>query len=163
MNGDLTACCPVCGMQVDSVKYKTQYHKMVFHFCSEQCLETFEAKPQLYVSMAVEKRAPVLKRRKLRLARPCSPEAKKTVEARLLELMGVTDVHIQDDCIEVGYDLLQVTLVQIEQALSELNAQLDGGWWQRLRLGWLRNTEENELDNLSRGPGACCNRPPPGA
>jgi YHS domain-containing protein len=163
MNGYMTACCPVCGMQVDSVRYKTQYHKMVFHFCSEQCLETFEAKPQLYVGMALEKRTPLLKRRKLRLARPCSPETKRVIEARLLELMGVTDVRIQDNLLEIEYDLFQVTLAGIEQVLNELNAGLDDGWWQRLRRGWLHNTEENELDNLSRGPGACCNRPPPGA
>jgi len=163
MNSDLTTCCPVCGMQVDSVKYKMQYHKMLFHFCSEQCRETFTAKPQLYVGMAVEKRTPVLKRRKLHLARSCSPEAKKKIEARLLELMGVTEVNIQDDHLEICYDLFQVALSQIEQVLNELNVDLDSSWWQRLRRAWIRNAEENELDNLSRRPGACCNRPPPGA
>jgi len=163
MKTKLTDHCPVCGMRVESALYKTQYHKMYFHFCSEQCRETFEATPQLYASGAVEKREPVLKYRVLRLASVRAPDEVKAIEAHLMEMMGVTKVQFQGDRLQISYDLLQVTQSRIEQALIELKVELDNGWWQRVRRGWVRDTENNELQNLARGTGACCNRAPPGA
>ena len=161
MKANSTDHCPVCGMKVASAQYKTQYHKMYFRFCSEQCHAMFEATPQLYASGTVEKRIPLLKTRKLRLARLCDAGEERLIEIYLLEMMGVATVYIQDDSLQVSYDLLQVTQARIEQRLNELEAYLDDNWWQRLRRGWIQNAEENELNNLARGSGACCNRPPP--
>ncbi len=163
MKNSLAGQCPVCAMEVESSQYQTRYHKMYFHFCSEQCLETFEAMPQFYASGAAGKRTPVLKHRNLRLAGPCAPEELQVIVARLREMMGVTEVCVQGDRLQVSYDLLQVKLVRIEQRLNELKVALDAGWWQQVRRGWARNSEENELANLTRRVGACCNRPPPGA
>lgn len=163
MKNSVAGQCPVCAMKVESSQYQTQYHKMYFHFCSEQCLETFAAMPQFYASGAVERRTPVLKHRSLRLAGRCAPEALQVIVARLREMMGVTEVYVQDDRLQISYDLLQVKLVRIEQRLNELEVPLDNGWWQQVRRGWTRNSEENELANLARRPGACCNRPPAGA
>jgi len=154
--------CPVCGMKVESAQYKTQYHKMYFHLCSEQCRETFATRPQRYANGAVEKRTAVIKHRNLRLAKAHSLDEVKVIEAYLLEMMGMTDAHIQGECLQISYDLLQVTQARIEQLLNKLEAGLDNSWWQRLRRGWIHNTEENELGNLRRGSGACCNRSPPG-
>jgi len=63
----------------------------------------------------------------------------------------------------IHYDLLLLTLMQLEGMLVERGFQLDNGWWSRFRRGWLRNTETTELDNLAMPEGACCSRPPPGA
>lgn len=161
MNSRLTDHCPVCGMRVTSAQYSTQYHKLYFRFCSEQCRERFEATPQLYSSGRVEQRTPLIKQRQLRLAKPCAPDEVKEIETHLLALMGVTGVTIQDDRLQISYDLMQVTQLRIEQALKELAVTLDNGWWQRLRRGGVRNAEENELSNLASGPRACCNQPPP--
>lgn len=161
MNSKLTDHCPVCGMKVVSTQYPMQYHKMYFHFCSEQCRERFEATPQLYSSGTAEQRTPLLKQRQLRLGKPCTPDEIKVIEVNLLALMGVTEVTIQGDRLQISYDLMQVTQLRIEQALNELAVMLDNGWWQRLRRGAVHNAEENELSNLASAPGACCNRPPP--
>lgn len=157
----LSDICPVCGMATVSGVPSVEHHRMYFHFCSEQCRETFKATPQLYASGAVEKRTPVFKHRRLRLARACDPDEVMVIEAYLQEMMGVTEVHIQGDCLQITYDLLQVTQAHIEQLLNNLEVGLGNRWWQRLRRGWVHTAEKNELGNLTRGPGACCNRPPP--
>ena len=155
MKGNLTDHCPVCGMRVRSGQYATQYHKMYFHFCSEQCRERFEATPQLYATGKVEKRTPLLKHRRLRLARLCSPGEVNAIEAKLRDMMGVTEVIVQGMQLSITYDLLLVDQSHIEQVLN-----LDNGWWQRLRRGWVHNAEKNELRNLVSGSRACCNWPP---
>jgi len=155
--------CPVCGMATVADVPSVEHHKMYFHFCSEQCRETFEATPQLYASGAVEKRTPVIKYRNLHLAEASTPEDMKVNEACLKEMMGVQEVHFQGDRLQISYDLMQITQAGIEQLLNELGVPLDNSWWQRARRGWTHNAEENELDNLARGDGACCNRSPPGA
>lgn len=163
MKTNLTDRCPVCGMRVESALYRTQYHKMYFHFCSEQCRETFEATPQLYASGTVEKREPVLKQRNLRLARALTADEAEAIEVHLMGLMGVTKVSIQGDSLQINYDLLQVAQARIEQELSALKVELANGCWQRVRRGWVRDTETNEIANRASGGGACCNRAPPGA
>lgn len=77
--------------------------------------------------------------------------------------MGVREVSFQGDRLQISYDLMQVTQAHIEQTLDELGVHLDNSWWHKARRGWAHNAEENELANLARGDGACCNRPPPGA
>jgi len=138
-----------------------KHHKMYFHFCSEQCRETFKTTPQLFASGAVEKHSPVIKQRNLRLAKTRDPDEVEVIEGYLLELMGVTEVHFQGTRLQITYDLLQVTQAGIEQLLIKLETALDNSWWQRLRRGWVHNAEQNELSNLVRGTGACCNQPPP--
>lgn len=152
--------CPVCGMQVDDVRYTIEYRKRYFHFCSEQCRDNFNARPQLYSGM-IEGRDPVLKRRHWHLAAPLDDEMVSSVTARLREMMGVREVNIDNDQLRIEYDLLQVTQSYIENVLSEQKVYLDRGWFQRLRRAWARYEEGNELDNLTRGEGSCCNRPPP--
>ncbi len=48
---------PVCKMQVDEKKtpYKSAYDRKEYFFCSEQCKEDFDSKPQLYLAGGVLK------------------------------------------------------------------------------------------------------------
>ncbi len=77
--------------------------------------------------------------------------------------MGVQEVTAEKRRVSVTYDLLQVTEAQIEKALTEVGARLGGGWLERLRRGWVHDSEETELDNLAAPPAPQRNRPPPGA
>jgi len=45
---------PVCKMDVDEKKtpFKSTYDQKEYFFCSEQCKEDFESKPQLYLPEA---------------------------------------------------------------------------------------------------------------
>jgi YHS domain-containing protein len=161
MKNSLTDYCPVCGMKVESAQYTTQYHKMYFHFCSQQCQERFAAMPQIYATSTAARREPLLKHRKLYLADPVDPAMTAAIEGHLLEMMGVTEARLQGRALYITYDLLQVTLARMEAALGEWRVEIDNGWWQRLRRALVHNSEENELSNLVHVSGACCNRPPP--
>ncbi len=163
MTAHFTDSCPVCGMSVESVQYSTQYHKMYFHFCSEQCRERFEATPQLYSSKRVEQREPLIRQRQLRLAKPCTVDGVNAIVTQLLMLMGVTEISVKDNRLQIRYDLMQVTQSRIEQSLSELGVMLDNSWWQRFQRGRVHIAEENELDNLASTDGSNYNRPPSGA
>lgn len=153
--------CPVCGMKVGAGPFTLEYHKMIIHFCSEQCRETFKTHPGLYNSKQDKDRVEVIKRRRMRLSGPLDPEAVQAITEYLQALMGVKEIHLEGRSLLIRYDLLQLTLMQIERSLNEVDIELDNSWWQRLRRSWTHNTEKNELDNLASTPGTCCNRPPP--
>ncbi|ALP53775.1 hypothetical protein Tel_11885 [Candidatus Tenderia electrophaga] len=161
MIGNKEEHCPICGMKVDSGRLTVEYHKMFFHFCSEQCRETFNDRPALYSGRRAKERGEVVKRRRLRLAESLDSETAQAVTEYLQAMMGVKESHVVGRWLMVRYDLLQLTLAQIERALHEVDVKLDNGWWQNSKRGWARHTEENELNNLVATPGACCNRPPP--
>jgi YHS domain-containing protein len=153
--------CPVCGMDVSDDKYTLEYLKVIYHFCSEQCVETFNMRPALYSGTLAKTNGKVIKRRKLRLIKPLNAEKARTVMDYLNKLMGVEEIHLEGRILILHYDLLQLTLRQVESSLNKIETQLDNGWLQRIQRAWIHNTEENELDNLAMPQGACCNRPPP--
>lgn len=143
--------CPVCGMAVDRHDHEISYQKMQFAFCSEQCKTRFQAHPHLYVGYpgraAPRQEGRVeLKRRRLTLGRPLSLEGTAVVRELLGGLMGVYEVTASGDTIAVTYDLLQVSLEDLEQALTEAGARLGGHWGERLRRALIHESEEVELD-----------------
>jgi len=155
--------CPVCGMRAEVEVPSVEYHKMYFHFCSEQCRECFVARPNLYSGKIGKERSEILKQRTMRLAEPLDSEVTELLISRLKEMMGVKVVEGEGDRVRITYDLLQVTEIQIEKVLAEIGVQLGGGWLERFRRGWVHDSEDNVLDSLAAPPAACCNRAPPGA
>jgi len=155
--------CPVCGMKSISEVPSVEHNKMYFHFCSEQCRETFIAHPKLYHAKLGKEREETLKRRTMRLAEPLDTEVAELLVPYLNELMGIKEVSVESDKVHITYDLLQVKEMQIEKALIEIGIQLGSGWLERLCRSWVHDCEEVELNNLAAPPSACCNRAPPGA
>jgi len=47
---------PVCGMEVDEQEseFQSQYGNKKFYFCSEECLTTFERRPEKYSRAAAK-------------------------------------------------------------------------------------------------------------
>jgi hypothetical protein len=135
---------------------------MHYHFCSEQCRTNFLSRPLLYVGKDVEKtdRKEILKCRKFKLDQPLTIPQSEKISKELGLLMGIKQMDVQSQTIAITYDLRQCRAEQVEACLSGAGIKLGEGWSDRLRLGWIHYTEENELDNLNAQPGACCNRPP---
>jgi len=156
--------CPVCGMNAEVDVPSVEHHKMYFHFCSEQCRETFVAHPGLYWAKE-EGQEPkeILKRRAMHLAEPLDTEVVELLIPYLSELMGVKEVVIEGDNLLVTYDLLQIKEIGIEKALAEVGIQLGGDWLERFSRGWVHDCEDNQLDNLAAPPEPLPNRAPPGA
>jgi len=144
--------CPVCDMIVGPTEFTLQYHKMYFHFCSEQCLNNFKERPGLYLKSSIKNAGEITKTRIITLNRPLNGEAVELVKSVLMELMGVKEVLIANDDIQVTYDLKQVKEIQIEELLSEIELEIKNNWFSRLKRRHIQQTEENELDNLVASP-----------
>ena len=159
---DQTSICPVCAMEATDALISAEHLGIHYHFCSEQCRTNFLSRPLLYVGKDAKKagRQETLKCRKFRLEQPLTTPQSDSISKELGLLMGVRQVEIQSQAIAITYDLRQCRAEQIEACLSGAGITLGEGWSDRLRLGWVHYTEENELDNLVEQPGACCNRPP---
>ena len=144
---------PVCGMQVISGQFVTEYLDSRYAFCSIQCRDRFLANPHVYIGLPGQK-APkqdgleVLKKRRLRLIQILSPSQAENLNEALRAMMGIKSVQVNGDEIEIIYDLLQATTEQIEMKLEEIGLQLGEGWSQKLRLAFVHYSEELEVGSL---------------
>lgn len=143
--------CPVCGMEVRHHDHEAIFQQICFAFCSEQCKARFLAHPHLYTGYPGQP-APkqegqvVLKHRRIPLVQPLSVEGAELVQELLGGLMGVSAVTISGDTIEVTYDLLQVSLEEMEVVLSNAGARLGGNWAELLRRALIHESEELEIN-----------------
>ncbi len=153
--------CPVCSMKVNPDVATVEHHKIHFHFCSKQCRETFSARPSFYIKTAESEREARLKRRTMHLAETPDDEVAALLTACLSNMMGVKEVAVEGKKLQITYDLLQATEIQIEKTLDKIGVQLGRGWLERLRRGWVNDSEEVELENLTTTSKHCCNKPPP--
>lgn len=155
--------CPVCGRKPATGSCTYEHHQVLRHFCSPRCRDNFIAHPLLYSNVRGNIPPQVMKRRSLRLAHSLDPVRAEALSSNLLHEVGIKQIDIRGDRLKVRYDLLLLTMQQLEQILEESDIAANNGWWQRLRRGWIYNSEANELDNLAMPEAACCSRPPPGA
>ena len=153
--------CPVCGMDITDDEYLMhEYHGMYYHFCSEQCRDTFTARPTLYMKKTTGNIPVRLKKRKIQLESNINEDKVKALTDAINQLMGIRDIRIEGSTIYLTYDLVQVTLLQIEKIINENGLSMDKGWLSRFKRNWVVNSEQNELDNLALPLGPCCNRAP---
>ena len=151
----------VCQMQVSSTSFATEYAGGHYAFCSAQCRERFLANPHLYIGFPGRK-APaqqgkkVIKRRRLLLLAPLDAIQAEQVKRALLEMMGIQEIFIEGDKIEIQYDLIQLTAEQIADKLALIGANLGGGWVDRLKLAFINNLEEIEINSLEVENKKCC-------
>lgn len=143
----------VCHMQVPATSFATEFAGSHYAFCSAQCKERFLANPRLYIGFPGRK-APaqegkqVIKCRRLLLSAPLDSIQAEQVKKALLEMMGILEICIEGDKLEIKYDLIQVTAEQIADKLGLIGTDLGGGWLDRLKLAFINNLEEIEIKSL---------------
>ena len=153
--------CPVCGMRIsDDVYIMEHYHGIYYHFCTEQCRDNFILHPQLYITKKPENIPQRIKKRKLVLANNTNEEQIAIVIEAIEQLMGLESLRVEDNNLFISYDLVQLSMTQIETLLSDLEVELDQHWVNNMKRRWILNSEKNELDNLAAPAGACCNKAP---
>lgn len=151
----------VCQMPVPSTSFATEYAGGHYAFCSAQCKERFLANPHLYIGFPGHK-APaqqgkkVIKCRRLLLSTPLDATQAERVKRALLEMMGIHEVCIEGNKIEIQYDLIQVTSEQIADKLALIGASLGGSWIDRLKLAFINSLEEVEISSLEVVNKKCC-------
>jgi YHS domain-containing protein len=144
---------PVCHMQVAPTSFTTKYAGCYYAFCSAQCQERFMATPHLYIGFPgnpapAQEGKKVIKRRRLLLSAPLDAMQAEKVKRALLGMMGIGEVSIEGDKIEIQYDLIQATTEQIADKLASIGADLGGDWMDRLKLAFINNLEEIEVSSL---------------
>lgn len=152
--------CPVCGMNVEYDDWTETHTGIQYLFCSSQCRDNFRERPLLYTGKNAGNVHVRLMQRRFRLESSLDSSQAEIVRGELCAMMGVEQIEVEGDQISLTYDLLQCTVGQVEECLKQAGVRLGEGWSDRLKRGWMKYKEENELDNLVTQPGACCNRPP---
>jgi len=144
----------------DDIYIVENYHGIYYHFCSEQCRDNFILHPQLYVAKKPQNIPQCIKKRKLVLSNSTSEEQISIVTEAIEQLMGFESIRVESNNLFISYDLVQLSMNQIEQLLSDLEIELDQYWLNNMKRRWILNSEKNELDNLAAPAGACCNKAP---
>tara|TARA_R110002111_G_scaffold236350_2_gene297551 strand:+ start:38 stop:541 length:504 start_codon:yes stop_codon:yes gene_type:complete len=148
---------PVCGMVVTPDQYAITYQEMHFAFCSLQCQERFLDSPNLYIGYPGQK-APkqegkvFLKQRRIKLDKPLTEQIEQNIINTLQAMMGVEKVEITAGIINITYDLLQATEVQIESEISKTGVSLGQEWSDRLKRAFVHYLEESEIKSQSVTP-----------
>ena len=147
----------VCGMNVNSDDISLNYQGSHYVFCSDQCLERFQLNPHLYVGYPGSE-APkhagvvVLKKRRLKLAEPLPLVVADQFIEYIEAMMGINNIEIKGNCIEITYDLLQATELQIEKKITQAGIVLGDDLMEKIRRAFVHFTEETEVESLEARP-----------
>ncbi|TDY02878.1 YHS domain-containing protein [Thiohalophilus thiocyanatoxydans] len=141
---------PVCGMLVPRDKYAVDYLDMHFAFCSQQCQSRFLANPNLYIGKPghPSHKDEVIKRRRLKLSEALSSQQSEELVKELGSMMGIKQVTVMQEEVEITYDLLQATAEQVEHRIVQLGGRPGNGMAEKLRRAFVHYLEETEVDSL---------------
>jgi len=150
-------------MPVPDRQYQTEFLAITYSFCSGQCLERFKQYPHLYVGdprhgkSEKQKGHTDLKRHRIVMTGPLSPEIVDDIQHRLASFMGIKEVSCSENAVWVTYDLLEISLADIEAAILSVVGDIDHSLIEDLKRKFIHYSEECELENLAHpGPGDGC-------
>ncbi len=155
--GDSSRICPVCNMN-DDLTLHSAYRGVDYWFCSTQCKKRFQSRPHLYVGdpwhgqSVKQKGEEVVRSHRINLNIVPSPLVSDLLVRELEKLMGVKTARLKGQAIEVTYDLIQISLTDIENAIEIAYGGLKPGVVESLRRGLIHSSEDGELDNLGHLP-----------
>ncbi len=146
---------PVCGMMVSKDSYPLDHQHIHYAFCSEHCRERFRKYPHLFVGKATygiaekQKGKVVRKAHRIKLVDEVGLEKLPDLSQALESLMGVEAVDVRGDEVTVIYDLVQVSLSDIENAIVAEISGLREGITEKIRRAFIHYSEECELESLA--------------
>jgi YHS domain-containing protein len=149
----------VCGMDVNTDDISLDYQSCHYVFCSNQCLERFQLSPHLYIGYPGSE-APkhagivVLKRRRLKIAEPFPQEVSDQFIEYVGTMMGICSIEVNGNCIDITYDLLQATELQIEEKITGAGIVLGNDMMEKIRRAFVHFMEETEIESLEAQPGS---------
>ncbi|WP_237056348.1 hypothetical protein [Microbulbifer sediminum] len=149
------SCDPVCGATVPVDTLSWTHRHIKYAFCSEHCRTRFQRWPHLYVGEATfglsegQLGTSVPKFRRIALAGTPTEEQTERIVHSLLELKGIGEVRVEGSEVLVNYDLMRVSLSDIENAIIAQDATLRNHFRDRVACALVHYSENCELDNLS--------------
>ncbi|WP_237700462.1 hypothetical protein [Methylophaga thiooxydans] len=146
--------CPVCKMTVSEDSYTVTHRGIIFWLCSEQCRDRFNLRPSLYIGdpkqgkSAKQHGIKVHKKRNLNLELPNNNESASLLVQALNSLMGVTEAKINQGQLEIEYDLVEVSLEEIEAFIKSTGIHIEQSWLDKIHDSFIHYNEEGQLGNL---------------
>lgn len=146
---------PVCGTPVMEDAHPWTHLHIRYAFCSAHCRERFRKWPHLYVGdpthgLSEKQQGKVVRKcHRIRLGEIVDGERLAALREAVESLMGVESVEIDGDGMIVAYDLMQVSLSDIEMEIAGETGNLNDGVADRIRRAMIHYSEECELDNLA--------------
>lgn len=141
-------------MRVTEDSYAVQLRGMTFWLCSEQCRERFTQRSSLYIGdpkhgkSAKQHGIKVEKKRTINLVLPNNHESASLLIQYLNSLMGVIEAKINQGQLEIEYDLVQVSLEEIEAFIKSTGIDIEQSWMDKVHDAFIHFNEEGQLDNL---------------
>jgi YHS domain-containing protein len=142
-------------MEVSAAFFTQTYRGLELYFCSEQCEQRFRQRPKLYIGdpqhgkAAKQQGVEIPKHRKIHLKLPDNAQLKNQLVNKLQSMMGVKQLSLFSDTLEIDYDLVEVSLDEIKHAIVTMELQLDQSLIDKLHDSLLTLSESTELDSLS--------------
>ncbi|MEQ9209655.1 MAG: hypothetical protein RLN96_07405 [Pseudomonadales bacterium] len=96
-----------------------------------------------------QKNKVVQKKRRIRLREAIGDQLKADLKISLKSLMGIEQLDFTDQELYVTYDLLQISLEDIEQTIEQEAGRLREGMVEQVKSGLIHYSEDCELDNLA--------------
>jgi hypothetical protein len=100
--------------------------------------------------------------RHIKLA-PVTTDNAQAAEAELNALLGIDKASInpEKNHLDIAYDASFKSLDDVDACLRAHNIQFSNAFWNKVKIGWYKNTDENVKANVKHVP-HCCNKMPPG-
>lgn len=142
-------------MMVSRDSYPLDHQHIRYAFCSEHCRERFRKYPHLFVGEATyglaekQKGRVVKKAQRIKLVNEVGLDKLPQLSQGLESLMGVEAVDVRGDEVTVIYDLVQISLSEIEDTIVAELGGLREGITDKIRRAFIHYSEECELENLA--------------
>jgi hypothetical protein len=103
----------------------------------------------------------MIRKRKIKFLPDDSGSLVKRVRDALSKKNGIfgVQIHTEGSSIAVEYELGKVNFEEIEKLLLDSGISLSMGFLDRLKRGWTKFAERNELDSYAAKPTSCCHDP----
>lgn len=104
---------------------------------------------------------PIVRKRKVAIGSLAQVSGINRIEERLMRITGMISVgvDVRKNVLRLEYDLRKTKFEVIERSIKELGLKLSQKFFQRLKTGMAKFTEQNELDNLNAPLSSCCDDP----
>ena len=148
---------PVCDMWVDADSHAVNHLGIHYAFCSQQCQERFMANPHIYVGQPArpapkQQGKAIIKQRVLKLSEALSDKQANMLSTEIAKMMGIKNIAIKENRINITYDLMQATVEQVERSIVQAGETLGGAWGEKMKRAFIHYLEETELDSLEQQP-----------
>ncbi len=150
--------CPVCGMNDIDDELWRSYRGIKYKFCSQQCLDRFVAHTGLYSGTPQtgksekQKGRVEIKCHKVIFTKAITKDQVEKISNALKSVMGIKRFHVGFKSFSVTYDLVEVSLVEIEHEVEKELGEIHSPLFENIKRGWIHYTEECELENLAHPP-----------